>query len=380
MKKIIADPNIPLIEKFAVFGEVIQVPGREWNAELVRDADILLTRSVTKVNAALLDQSSVTFVGSATSGFDHIDRDYLAQRGIHFVYCPGSNANSVAEYVLSALIAIIRPDQPLAGLSAGIIGCGHVGSRVATLLEAVGINCILNDPPLQDLTGDKRFQSLNEALTADIISLHTPLTLDGDYPSDRLINENQLLQMKPDVILINAARGRVINEAALLNRMEQCPSMKTVIDCWENEPSINPVLLQRVTLGTPHIAGYSFDGKVKATQMLFRALADFLRQEVQWEADPDSYTKMIDFATASNQMDCLRWAVLSSYDIRLDHEHLRRLLTMPSDQQGKAFDQLRKLYPIRHEFDKCETRIPARMQQSCATLQRLGFQITESGD
>ena len=176
MKKIIADPNIPLLDNFETIGNVIRVPGREWTNDLVLNADILLSRSVTKVNADLLRDSQVKFVGTATSGFDHVDREYLDQQGVYFSYCPGSNANSVAEYVLSALLAVVNPDQSLQGMSAGIIGCGHVGSRVAELLQTVGITTILNDPPLKEQTGSDQYRSLEEALSADIVTLHIPLT------------------------------------------------------------------------------------------------------------------------------------------------------------------------------------------------------------
>ena len=232
MKKIIADPNIPLLEKFEGIGNIVRVPGREWTNDLVDDADILLTRSVTKVDAKLLNNSRVKFIGTATSGFDHVDTEYLEQQGVHFSYCPGSNANSVAEYVLSALFAVASPDQSLQAMSVGIIGCGYVGSRVAELLQVVGITTILNDPPLKVETGSDQYRSLEEALSADIVTLHTPLTSEGKYPTQGLIADQQLQQMKPDVIFINAARGGVVDETALLKRIEKLPQMKTVIDCW----------------------------------------------------------------------------------------------------------------------------------------------------
>ena len=368
MKKIIADPNIPLLEKFEAIGKIVRVPGREWTNDLVRDADILLTRSVTKMNADLLQNSCVKFVGTATSGFDHVDMEYLDQNDIYFSYCPGSNANSVAEYVLSALLAVVKPDQSLQGMSAGIIGCGHVGSRVAELLQAVGITVILNDPPLKDQTGSDQYRSLEEVLSADIVTLHTPLTLEGKYPTKSLIADQQLQMMKPDVILINAARGGVIDEATLLKRMVTNPQMKTVIDCWENEPAVNHHLLSNVTLGTPHIAGYSYDGKVKATKMLFDSLCEFLEVQSEWQA-PEVVKKQFDYG--NDDLSSLRELVFSCYDIRIDDQEMKKLLRLPTGEAKTAFDRLRKDYRVRNEFDKTSVQ----SAEDNAVLRALGFQI-----
>lgn len=348
MRKIIADPNIPLLEQFDTIGNVTRISGREWDNDLVRDADILLTRSVTKVNADLLKNSRVKFVGTATSGFDHIDRDYLDQKNIHFSYCPGSNAASVAEYILSALFAITKPDQKLQGMTAGVIGCGNVGSEVVRKLQAVGVDCILNDPPLGIETRDQKYRPLEEVLSADIVTLHTPLTFEGDDPTYNLISANELQQMKPDVILINAARGGVINESALLRKMAANTEMKTVIDCWENEPKIDPNLLEEATIATPHIAGYSYDGKIKATKILFDAVVDFFDLDSKWD-DVDQKVIALSNSDAirTNQR---RW-VLSNYDVRGDSGALKETLELTSDQRRSIFDQLRKDYPIRREFE-----------------------------
>ena len=370
MKKIIADPNIPLLDRFEAIGNVVRVPGREWTNDLVQDADILLTRSVTKVNADLLQNSNVKFVGTATSGFDHVDTDYLDQQGICFSYCPGSNANSVAEYVISTLLAVTSPEQSLEGMSAGIIGCGHVGGRVSELLRVIGITTILNDPPLKDQTGSDQYRSLEEALSADIVTLHTPLTVEGQYPTKKLIADQQLQIMKPDVILINAARGGVVDEAALLNRMTANPQMKTVIDCWENEPAVNHHLLSSVTLGTPHIAGYSYDGKVKATKMLYESLCDFLGCESGWR-DSEGLMKQFDQDESNDDLSLLRNLVFSCYDIRIDDQEMKKSLQLSSAEAEMAFDRLRKDYRVRNEFDKTSVQSAG----DYAVLKALGFQI-----
>ena len=368
MKKIIADPNIPLLDNFESIGNVARIPGREWTNDLVRDAEILLTRSVTKLNADLLRDSTVKFVGTATSGFDHVDREYLDQHDIHFSYCPGSNANSVAEYVISALLAVVKPDQSLQGMSVGIIGCGNVGSRVAELLQAVGITTILNDPPLKDQTGDKQYRSLEEALSADIVTLHTPLTLESDYPTKGLISEQQLQMMRSDVILINDARGSVVDETALTKRIENCPEMKTVIDCWENEPAVNRDLLNCVTLGTSHIAGYSYDGKVKATKMLYESLCDFLEIQSKWQ-EPEVVPKQFDYG--KDDLSLLSELVFSCYDVRIDDQEVKKLLHLSKDEAKKAFDQMRKNYRVRNEFDKTSVQLVG----DHAVLRALGFQV-----
>ncbi len=370
MKKIIADPNIPLLDNFESIGTVIRVPGREWTNDLVKDADILLTRSVTKLNSDLLQNPQVKFVGTATSGFDHVDTEYLEQQDIHFSYCPGSNANSVAEYVLSALLAVVKPDQSLQGKSVGIIGCGHVGSRVAKLLQAIGITTILNDPPLKDQTGSDQYRSLEEALSADIVTLHTPLTSEGKYSTRGLIADQQLQKMKQDVILINAARGGVVDETALLNRMESYPQMKTVIDCWENEPAVNHDLLETATLGTPHIAGYSYDGKVKAAKMLYESLCDFLGCESEWR-DSESINKQFDQGESNDENSLFRELVFSCYDIRIDDQEMKKLIPLSTDESKIAFDRLRKDYRVRNEFDKTSVQSAG----DNAVLRALGFQI-----
>ncbi len=375
MKKILADPNIPLLERFEQIGNVVCVPGREWTNDLVRDVDILLVRSVTQVDDRLLNNSRVSFVGTATSGFDHIDCEYLQQNGIHFSYCPGSNAASVAEYILSAVLAGSNSDQRIETMTAGIIGCGHVGSEVEKSLRAIGITCILNDPPLvsqinknqfHDETAQRKYRSLDEALSADIVTLHTPLTFGGKYATHKLISARELDRLKPHAIFINAARGGVVDESALVKRIEQTPEMKTVIDCWENEPNIDPVLLEKVSLGTPHIAGYSYDGKVKATRMLFDAVTAFYNLEMKWSDGPErsdeqnsNFTEdqlnidipgSLDFRDSLGIQEKLREQVLFYYDIREDSAALKKTLSLDSVPVSQVFDHLRKNYPIRREF------------------------------
>jgi erythronate-4-phosphate dehydrogenase len=196
--RITADPNIALAaEIFSPLGEISLIPDQSWTAAAVRDADILLVRSVTRVDARLLEGSRVKFVGTATSGVDHIDTEYLKQKGIGFASAPGSNANAVAEYVLSALLVLAHEHAwSLAGMTMGIVGYGHVGSRLAELVGNLGLQCLLNDPPLKDLTAEARFLELEEAISADIVTLHVPLTTEGRYPTVRLLDEGKLSRLK----------------------------------------------------------------------------------------------------------------------------------------------------------------------------------------
>ena len=271
---IIADRQILLAnEAFSKFGDVKLVDGRSIDQQMVKHADVLLVRSVTQVNESLLKDSKVSFVGSATSGIDHIDLEYLEKSKIYFSHAPGSNARSVAEYVLSSLlVAAEYHGFPLSDKTVGIIGCGQVGSRVKRFLQALGVRCLLNDPPLFDLTQDQSYVELDHLFEADIITLHVPLTLDGEYPSYKLVNKSFLDRLKSDVIFINTARGEVVDEIALLGFKKSNPTSSLILDVWCNEPEINTDLLRETFIATPHIAGYSYDGKLKATAKLAEAL------------------------------------------------------------------------------------------------------------
>ena len=379
--KIIADENIPCAEQaFASLGEVTLLPGRGMRAAQVRDADILLVRSVTTVGQALLEHSSVRFVGSATIGFDHVDRAYLQQRAIGFATAPGCNATAAAEYVVSALLALAeRKDFGLAGKTAGIIGCGNVGSRVREKLAALGMRCVVNDPPLQAQGGHDDFVSLDEVLQADIITVHVPYTRDGAYPTHHLVDETVLRKLQPGALFMNTSRGAVTDNRALDALLAERDDLSVVLDVWEDEPAINTSLLQRVDLGTPHIAGYSLDGKLRGTEMIYRSACDWFGQPGQWRA--------ADFLPAGSVIECgasggdaavtamLRTAVFSTYDIRADDARLRTMLVLPATEQPAYFDQLRKEYPVRREFSATSVLID-EVDSECEPLLRgLGFPV-----
>jgi len=382
--KIIADENIPAVaEAFGTLGEVTLLPGRSLRAQDVRAADVLLVRSVTRVGRDLLAGSRVRFVGSATIGFDHVDRDYLQSRAVGFATAPGSNATSAAEYVVSALLALgEREGFRLAGRTVGIVGCGNVGSRVRDRLAALGCDCLINDPPLRERGGHDTFVGLDDILQADIISLHVPLERSGRYPTWHLFDDAVLQRMKPGAVLINTSRGAVVDNAALDALLARRSDFRVVLDVWEGEPAINTALLEKVALGTAHIAGYSLDGKLRGTEMIYRAACDYLGRTPHWDAAavlPEINTLDLRSLPGVDDLERLRAAVFHVYDIRVDDERLRGLLRLPPADRSAAFDRLRKEYPIRREFAATAVRIDSDAGRLGGLLRGIGFNVVVGG-
>ena len=373
---IVADQQILSAEAFSAFGELTLIDGRSIDAEKIENADVLFVRSVTKVDKGLLENSPVRFVGSATSGTDHIDLAYLKSAGIHFESAPGSNARSVAEYVLSSLFSIADlQDFVLTDKTVGIIGCGQVGSRLRSFLEALGVTCLVNDPPLARSSNKGAFVELDEVLSADIISLHTPLSIDGEFPTKNLVDSDFLAKLKSDVMLINTSRGEVINEQALLEFKQDNPDSTLVLDVWCNEPDINLDLLQHTLIATPHIAGYSLDGKLKATRKLLNDLITFLNAD----------TTLSDFnldiqgqCTLELVEDSVQLAVMQSYDVRSDAVALRNLFTMEKEARATFFDDLRKNYPVRREFSNRVIHSGQINSEVAKQLTALGFEMDKT--
>jgi erythronate-4-phosphate dehydrogenase len=379
--KIVADENIPCVaEAFASLGEVTLCPGRGMQAADVRDADILLVRSVTRVGPELLEGSTVQFVGSATIGFDHVDRDYLRARGIGFSTAPGSNATSAAEYVVSSLLVLAgKKGFDLAGRRAGIVGCGNVGSRVRDRLTALGMQCLINDPLLRAQGGHDDYVDLDAILEADVITFHVPLTRDGDWPTFHLAGRQFLERLKPGTVLINTARGAVIDNIALDARLAEPDELAVVLDVWEGEPAISESLLEKVDIGTPHIAGYSIDGKLRGTEMIYRAVCEHVSQPVEWrpvDALPGRRTLVLEDVLDTGAV--LRQAVCFAYDVREDDARLRKMLSLPADARPAYFDRLRKEYPVRREFAETVIRMPGGNDRLERMLAALGF-VVEAG-
>ena len=381
--KILADMNIPFVgECFSSVGDVEVVGGRDITAEAVADKDVLLVRSITAVNEQLLRGSRVRFVGTATIGFDHIDVDYLRRNNIGFASAPGSNANSAAEYVVAALLEIGRKHRiQLEGKTIGIIGVGNVGSRVAAKCEALGMRVYRNDPPLQKQTGDQQYLPIENLFDCDFITLHTPLTLEGIDKTFYLADEKFFKSLKRRCVFLNASRGGVHDTGALKSAIRSGGLKAVVLDVWENEPDIDVELLQMVDLGTPHIAGYSLDGKVAGMIMIYKALCEYFRLEARYSIDdflpvPDIGELKLDTRTGDTEK-FLSNAVERIYSIRQDDTKLRHILDQPAERRGRYFDKLRRDYPVRREFHNTEIVLTGQNKELAAKLQGIGFKVVE---
>jgi erythronate-4-phosphate dehydrogenase len=380
--KIIADENIPFVrEAFSTLGDVTTLAGRAVTAESVRDADMLLVRSVTRVGKELLTGGKVKFVATATIGFDHIDVEYLKKAGIGFASAPGCNSNSVAEYVLSALFVLAeRKAFSLTEKTVGIVGCGNVGSKVRAKMETLGVKCLVNDPPLKDQAGDFSFVELDEIFSADIVTLHVPLERGGKYPTFQMVDESFLGEMKSGAALINSSRGKVVDERALLPAL-QSGRLSAVLDVWQNEPNIDAAILEQVELATPHIAGYSYDGKVRGTEMIYEAACKFFGFTPTWRvADhlPSNPIQRLEFPNAISDNDVIRNSIHRCYDIREDDARLRQYLNLGESERGAYFDNLRKTYPVRREFPCTEVVLSKPRPDLTEKLKRIGFSVKTS--
>ena len=347
--KIVADANIPFVEEcFSSMGKVEVVAGSDVTAEVVSDAEVLLVRSVTKVDSGLLSGSNVRFVGTATIGVDHIDIEYLRDNNIGFASAPGSNANSVAEYVVAGLLEL---GKSVEGKSIGVAGVGNVGSKVAKKCEALGMKVLLNDPPLQRQTKDAKYLPIERIFDCDFVTLHTPLTFEGEDKTFHLADEKFFSSLKKGSVFFNTSRGGVVDSEALKRAIKSGGLGSVVLDVWEDEPSIDVELLEMTDIGTPHIAGYSFDGKVAGMIMIYKAACEHFGIEGRYEVgDFLPVAAVGELEMDSELEDVLHQTVKKIYDIKKDDSDLRRILEEPIGKRGKFFSGLRKNYPVRREF------------------------------
>jgi len=379
--KVVADENIPFVaECFSSIGDLELVGGREITPSAIADADVLLVRSITRVGAELLAGSKVRFVGTATIGFEHIDIEYLSRNNIGFVSAPGSNANSAAEYVIAGLLEIGQKyDIDLDGKSIGIIGVGNVGSRVAKKCEALGMRVYLNDPPLHRQTGEAKYLSIEELFDCDFITLHTPLTFEGLDKTYHLADEKFFKSLKEKCVFFNASRGGVVDSSALKAAIQSGRLKAAVLDVWENEPNIDTELLEMVDIGTPHIAGYSLDGKVAGMIMIYEAACKYFGVGVRFDIEdflpePAIPQLRIDPNT-DNEQAALANAVQKIYDIREDDARLRPILQHARDKRSEYFDSLRKNYPIRREFQNTRIVLESPCKSIADKLAIVGFKV-----
>jgi erythronate-4-phosphate dehydrogenase len=379
--KIVADMNIPFVrECFSSIGDVETVGGREIKRDIVTDADVLLVRSITPVFADLLVGSSVRFVATATIGFDHIDLDFLRRNYIGFASAPGSNANSAAEYVIAGLLEVGKRHRiSLEGKSIGIIGVGNVGSRVAKKCEALGMKVFLNDPPLYRQTDDAKYLPVQELFRCDFITLHTPLTFEGIDKTFHLADMNFFESLKEGCVFLNASRGGVVDSDGLRAAIKSGRLRAVVLDVWENEPNIDAELLKMVDIGTPHIAGYSLDGKIAGMIMIYKSVCEYFGIEPEFDIEdflPEPEVKVTELGRdPGNEQDVLLETVRKIYRIDHDDTELRKIFDEPPEKRGRFFDNLRKNYPVRREFKNTEVIVQGTDSSLAKKLQGIGFKV-----
>jgi len=374
---IVADENIPLLDAFfAGFGEIRRVPGRAIDRATVEQADVLLVRSVTNVNRALLEGSKVRFVGTCTIGTDHLDLDYFTEAGITWSSAPGCNARGVVDYVLGSLMTLAEIEGiDLPQRTYGVIGAGEVGGRLIKVLKGLGWNVKVCDPPRQAVEGGD-YVSLEQIIEqCDVISLHTPLTRTGAGATWHLFDEPRLQQLKPGTWLINAARGPVVDNAALRNVLLAREDLQAVLDVWEAEPEVDVDLAELCVLATPHIAGYSLDGKQRGTAQIYQAYCEFIGQTPSIQLSdllPAPWLSEVTLHADSNPAWALAMLCRGVYDPRRDDADFRRSLVGNVAEQRAAFDVLRKQYPVRREIEGLKVRIDGDSQQLQKIVAALG--------
>jgi erythronate-4-phosphate dehydrogenase len=374
--KIVVDENVAFAEEaFSKFGEVRLLHGREIDKSVLKDADALIVRSITKINRTLLEGTSVSFVGTATIGTDHVDLDYLLKNSIGFADAKGCNADAVAEYVFTALFsAVVKQNISLKDKTIGIVGVGNIGSRIVKLAEAYGLKALMNDPPRQKKESNPDFVSLEKILTAEIITIHTPLTYEGDDKTFHLFNKIKLRQIKEGTIFINASRGEVVDNAALSNLLDE-KKITAILDVWEGEPNIDQELIKKVLYATPHVAGYSLEGKINGTKMMVDAMNKFFNKNILWQPQlPECENSEIEIPDASTEEEILASLFEKIYNIEEDSKPLKTFAGS-SESLGKYFDLLRKEYPLRREFTNYSIKTKTLPAELAKFLQALRFNL-----
>ncbi len=373
--KIVCDNKIPFLRGvLEPYAEVAYLPGKETTAEVVRDADALITRTRTICNEALLKDSSVKVIATATIGYDHIDTRWCEEHGIIWRNAPGCNSWSVKQYLSSALLMLARKHSlNLEGMTLGVVGVGNVGSKVAQAASALGMKVLLNDPPRERREGPEAFVGLDEIIErSDIITLHVPLSREGEDATYHLFDDARIASMKPSQILINSSRGPVVDNSALKRALKSRSILGGVLDVWEGEPELDRELIELLDITTPHIAGYSADGKANGTAASVRTVSEVLGLPlVDWfPKEIPSPVQELEFtldASGKSRQDLLSEAVLHTYDIMEDSDALRA--------RPELFEKLRGDYPVRREPSAFTLHLRNSTPEVAAALSALGFKI-----
>ncbi|HVZ38473.1 MAG TPA: 4-phosphoerythronate dehydrogenase [Candidatus Kapabacteria bacterium] len=354
--KIVVDENIPWArEAFGEFGTLLLKPGRVIHRDDLLDADALIVRSITAVNRELLEGTPVRFVGTATIGTDHLDEEYLKARGIPFAVASGSNAASVAEYVIAALLELRgRGWAPLfrQGGRLGVIGVGEIGGRVAAMARALGLQVTEYDPPRAVTEPGYRSSTLEDLRACDAITIHVPLTHESEHATHHLVNAEFIAGLSGEAVIVNTSRGGVVDSDALVAALRGGHIAGAVLDVWAGEPDVPVELVERAAIATPHIAGYAMDAKLRGTQMMAGALTRFIGARSAWDSAHvlPQRADTIAVPRAMSPLDAATLMVNRAYPIMRDDRELRSLLMLPDDERRAGFDRLRKYYPERREF------------------------------
>lgn len=379
--RIVVDANVPAAEAtFGMLGEVIQVAGREITASTVRNADALVVRSVTPITQDLVSGSRLRFVGTCTIGTDHVDQAALKHAGIGFASAPGCNAEAVVDQVLISLLTLAeRHGWQLSERRVGVVGAGNVGSRLLHRLQAMGVACLACDPPRAENETAIGFHSLDELIAqCDVLCLHTPLVRDGPYPTQHLLNAQRLSSLAPGTVLLNAGRGGCVDNRALRQRLEQQGDLQVALDVWEHEPDIDATLRSLVELATPHVAGYSLDGKLRGTHAIYRALCQAVglpARVLQGTLLPVPALAEMRLSASMNVEEALRLCMRAVYDVRRDHDALARAAATRGMKNG--FDVCRADYPLRREFSTLAVRLEGDAKVLGAPLSAAGFRLAD---
>lgn len=364
-------------EIFSLLGDVYLFGARSPDLNLIKTCDALIIRSTTKVDENLLKDSNIKFVGATTAGFDNVDINYINKNRIHFEYAPGCNSRAVAEYVFCSLLEIIiRKNLDPTSLTCGIIGFGNIGTKVNRLLTTLGIKTLINDPPLQEISDRNCFVDLFECLKCDIITFHVPLTKNVKYPTFNLLNEKIIKEKLKAKIIINTSRGEVINEKALQVYAKNFDNVALVIDVWENEPNINIETLKLATIATPHIAGYSYLGKLLGSIAIAKKLAQKFNLNL-----PDNFENKyfreatnINLNPLNNTLEKLYEAANYFFSPHDETQNFKRQI-LNSSNIAKAFDNSRKTYKLRKEFSEIAINPQQLSSTEIDIFQKLGFKI-----